>query len=63
MGEIMNGYRLLVGRPEGKRPLRIPKGMLADNIKMYLVDIGWRREATGLVWLKTGKSGKFLRMR
>jgi hypothetical protein len=34
-------YRLLVGKPEGKRPLTRPRCMCIDNIKMDLVDIGW----------------------
>jgi hypothetical protein len=59
MGENMNGYRLLVGRSEGKRPLRIPRRMLADNNEMYLVELGWGG-VTGLVWLRTGKSGELL---
>jgi hypothetical protein len=34
MGEKRNGYRLLVGNPEGKRPLRGPRRRWADNIKL-----------------------------
>jgi hypothetical protein len=33
-------YRLLVGNPEGKRPLRRPRYRCIDNIKMDLVEIG-----------------------
>jgi hypothetical protein len=40
MGEKRNGYRLLVGKPEGKRPLGRPCRRWVDNIKMYLLDIG-----------------------
>jgi hypothetical protein len=40
MGEKMNMYRLLVGKPEGKRPLERPTHRLVDNIKMYLAEIG-----------------------
>jgi hypothetical protein len=32
---------LLVGRPERKIPLRIPRGRLVDNIKMDLGEVGW----------------------
>jgi hypothetical protein len=32
-----NVYRLLVGKPEGKRPLRIPRRRWMDNIKMDLL--------------------------
>jgi hypothetical protein len=34
MGEKRNAYRLLVGKPEGKRPLGIPRRWWVDNIKM-----------------------------
>jgi hypothetical protein len=34
-------YRLLVGKPEGKRPLGIPKRRWVDNIRMDLGEVGW----------------------
>jgi hypothetical protein len=37
MGETRNAYRILVGKPEGRRPRR----RWVDNIKTYLRDIGW----------------------
>jgi hypothetical protein len=40
MGEKRNVYRLLVGKPEGKRPLGIPRRRWMDNIKMDLLEIG-----------------------
>jgi hypothetical protein len=40
MGEKRNVYRLLVGKPEGKRPLRRPRRRCIDNIKMDLLEIG-----------------------
>jgi hypothetical protein len=40
MGEKRNVYRLLVGKPEGKRPLRRPKRRWIDNIKMDLLETG-----------------------
>jgi hypothetical protein len=40
-GEKRNAYRALVGKPEGKRPLKGPRHSLKDNIKMYLREIGW----------------------
>jgi hypothetical protein len=40
MGEKRNVYRLLVGKPEGKRPLGRPRRRWMDNIKMDLLDIG-----------------------
>jgi hypothetical protein len=41
IGEKRNSYRLLVGKREGKRPLWRPRPRWADNIKIYLLDIGW----------------------
>jgi predicted small integral membrane protein len=40
MGEKRNVYRLLVGKPEGKRPLGRPRSRRIDNIKMDLLEIG-----------------------
>jgi hypothetical protein len=40
-GEKRNAYRLLVGKPDGKRPLRRPRRRWADNIRMDLVEVGW----------------------
>jgi hypothetical protein len=44
MGEKKSVYRLLVGKPEGKRPLGRPRRRWVDNtsIRMDLVEIGWR---------------------
>jgi hypothetical protein len=41
IGEKVNAYRLLVGRPEGKRPLGTPRRRWVDNIKTNLREIGW----------------------
>jgi hypothetical protein len=41
MGEKRNAYRLLVGKPEGKRPLGRPRRMWVDNIRMDLREVGW----------------------
>jgi hypothetical protein len=40
MGEKRNVYRLLVRKPEGKRPLGRPRRRCIDNIKMDLLEIG-----------------------
>jgi hypothetical protein len=40
MGEKRNVYRLLVGKPEGKRPLRRPRRRWRENIKMDLLERG-----------------------
>jgi hypothetical protein len=39
MGEKRNVYRLLVGKPEGNRPLGRPRRRWIDNIKMDLLEI------------------------
>jgi hypothetical protein len=53
----MNAYRLLVRKPEGKRPLGRPRCRWVDNIKMDLKDgLIW----TGLMWLRTGTSRRSL---
>jgi hypothetical protein len=41
MREKTNAYRILMGKPEGKRPLRRPRSRWVDNIKMDLREIGW----------------------
>jgi hypothetical protein len=41
MGGKRNVYRLLVGKPEGKKPLGRPRCRWIDNIKMDLLEIGW----------------------
>jgi ribosome biogenesis protein Nip4 len=41
MGEVRGAYNILVGRPEGRRPLRRPRRRWEDNIKMDLREIGF----------------------
>jgi hypothetical protein len=41
MSEKRNAYRLLVGKPEGKKSLGRPRRRWMDNIKMDLLGIGW----------------------
>jgi hypothetical protein len=48
-GEERGVYRALVGKTEGKRPLRRPRRRWEDNIKIDLQEVGlW----TGLSWLR-----------
>jgi hypothetical protein len=47
MGEKRNAFRILVGKPESKRPLGKPRRRLVDNIKMVLGEIGW----DGVDWI------------
>ena len=48
MGEGRGVYRLLVGKPEGKRPLGRPRRRREDNIKMYLQEVG----CGGMDWIE-----------
>jgi hypothetical protein len=41
MGEVRGAYNILVGRPEGRRPLGRPRRRWEDNIKMDLREIGF----------------------
>jgi hypothetical protein len=47
MGERRGAYRVLVGKPEGRRPLGRPRRRLEDNIKMDLREVGWG----GMDWI------------
>jgi hypothetical protein len=61
MGEGRGVYRILVGRPEGKRPLGRPRRRWEDNTKMDLREIGIDGMGqTGFSWLRIGSSGVFV---
>jgi hypothetical protein len=47
MGERRGVYSVLVGKPEGKRPLGRPKRTWEDNIKMDLQEVRW-----GVDWIE-----------
>jgi hypothetical protein len=44
----MNSYRILVGKPEGKRPPGRPRRRWEDNIKMDLIETEWG----GMDWIE-----------
>jgi hypothetical protein len=46
-GTKRNAYRILVGKPEGRRPLGRPRCRRVDNIKIDLREIGWN----GMEWI------------
>jgi len=48
MGEGRGVYRVLVGKPEGKRPLGRPRPRREDNIKMNLQEVG----CEGMDWIQ-----------
>jgi hypothetical protein len=41
IGNKRNAYRILVGKPEGKRPLGRPRCQWEDSIKIDLSEMGW----------------------
>ena len=51
MGERRGLYRILVGKPEGKRPLGRPRCRWEDNIKMDLQEV----ECGGLDWIEVAQ--------
>ena len=58
-GERRGVFRVLVGKPEGKRPLGRPRRRWEDNIKIELQEVGcgvW----TGSSWLRIGTRGGHL---
>jgi hypothetical protein len=59
IGEKRNTYRLLVGKPEGMRPLGRPKCRWVDNIKMDFVEIGLG-DVDWIVWLRIWTSEELL---
>jgi hypothetical protein len=50
-GEKRNAYRILVGKPEGRRPLGRPRRRWVDNIKIDLREIG----LDGMDWINLAK--------
>jgi hypothetical protein len=58
-GAKRNAYRILVGKPEGKKPLGRPRCRWVDNIKIDLREINgmvW----IGFIWLRIGTSEKLM---
>jgi hypothetical protein len=53
MRERRGAYRMLVGKPEGKRPLERPRRRWVVNIKMDLQEIAW--EGVGCIDLAQGR--------
>jgi hypothetical protein len=62
MGKDRKVYKVLVGKPEGKRPLGRPKRRWEDGIRMDLRKTGcgvW----SGFNWLRIGTGGELFRIR
>jgi hypothetical protein len=58
-GEKRNAYRLMVGKPEGKRPLGRPRRRWVDNIRMALGEVGWG-DVDWIGWLRIGTGEELL---
>jgi hypothetical protein len=56
MGEKRGAYRVLMGKPEGKRPLGRRRRSWDDNKKMDLQEVGCGG-MDGLIWLRIGTGG------
>jgi hypothetical protein len=54
MGEGRGMYRVLVGKPEGKRPLGRPRCRWEDNIRMDLQEVGWGMDRIGRLRIERG---------
>jgi hypothetical protein len=59
MGERKNACRILVGKPEGGRPLGRPICRCVDNIKMDVREMGWDG-IDWIDWLRIGTNGGLL---
>jgi hypothetical protein len=59
MQEERKVYRILMGKPERKRPLGRPRRRWEDGIRMDLREIGWKLW-NGSSWLKIGADGGIL---
>jgi hypothetical protein len=59
MGEVRGAYNILVGRPEGRRPLGRPRRRWEDNVKMDVTEIGFGMWI-GFIWLRIGTGGGLL---
>jgi hypothetical protein len=60
MGEERNVYKVLVEKPEGKRPLGRPRHRWEHGIRTYFREIGWGRGLGGFNWLRIGSGGGLL---
>jgi hypothetical protein len=59
IGEKRNACRLLVGKPDGRRPLGMRRHMSLDNIRMDHVEVEWS-DVDWMVRLRIGTGGEFL---
>jgi hypothetical protein len=62
MGERRDEYKVLVGKPEGKRPPERTRRRWQDNIKIDHREVAWRGAWTGSIWVRIEAGGGLLWM-
>jgi hypothetical protein len=60
MGNVRNAYKILVGKPEGNKPLGRPRCRWDDNIRIDLRRKQGVKLLTGCIWFTIGTSGGLL---
>jgi len=63
MVESRGAYRVLVVKPEGKRPLVRPRRRWEYNVKLSLQEVGWEGAWAELIWVRTRTGGGLLKKR
>ena len=58
VGETRGADRILMGKPEGKRPLGRPRHRWENNIKMDIQEVGW---GYGIDWIDLAQDRESLR--
>jgi hypothetical protein len=62
MGKGTGAYRILVVRPEGRRPFGRPRHRWGDNIKLDLQEVGWEGGMDWIELAQDGTGGRLLQM-
>jgi hypothetical protein len=58
MGVRRGANRVLVGKPERRKPLERSRHRWEDDINMELQEVRWMGRWTGLIWLRIGTVGR-----
>jgi hypothetical protein len=59
MGEMRNAYKIMVGKPKGKKPFGRRRHKWENNVRWILEEKG-EKVRTGCIWLRTRTNGKLL---
>jgi hypothetical protein len=60
VGEMKNAYKVLVGKPEGKKPFRRPRSRWEDNDRTDLREVWWGKCGLDCISLRIRSSGGLL---